>query len=293
MRKSAQERNLKLNKEKSQIRLKEISVTFSANGVRPDPKKVRAITQPQAPKNKEELQRFLGMTTYLSKFIPNYSQTSAPLRTLLEKWHWEEQQKSALSTLITNAPVLRYFNPSNQTTISVDARDGCSPATGRMLNCLCIQVTNSHPTKLRSNLRSNLKEMLAIVFGCKKFHDYVYGIPNITVETDHKPLETILTKPLPARLIMSIQKHPIHVIYKPGKELLIADTAPLPDEANELEFQQYDINLLPVTTKAGRNQRTNRRRHRSSRPTQNDTRWLARNEIRCTPWCQTILELSR
>ena len=46
------------------------------------------------PENKEELQRFLGMTTYLSKFIPNYSQTSAPLRTLLEKdceWHWEEQ----------------------------------------------------------------------------------------------------------------------------------------------------------------------------------------------------------
>ncbi len=85
------------------------------------------------------------------------------------------------------------------------------------------------------------------------------GIPKITVETDHKPLETILTKPLhtaPARLqkmIMSIQKHPIHVIYKPGKELLIADTlsrAPLPDKATELEFQQYDINiihLLPVT----------------------------------------------
>ena len=42
------------------------------------------------------------------------------------------------------------------------------------------------------------KEMLAIVFGCVKFHDYIYGLPNVTVETDHKPLETILTKPLHA-----------------------------------------------------------------------------------------------
>ncbi len=85
--------------------------------------------------------------------------------------------------------------------------------------------------------------MLAIVFGCKKFHDYVYGIPTITVETYHKPLEAILTKSLnraPARLqkmIMSIQKHSLHVVYKPGKELQIADTLSRAPKANELEFQ--------------------------------------------------------
>ena len=54
-------------------------------------------------------------------------------------------------------------------------------------------------------------------------------------------------------MIMSIQKYPVNVNYKPGKELLIADTlsrAPLPEEADELEFRQYDINILhtlPVT----------------------------------------------
>ena len=40
------------------------------------------------------------------------------------------------------------------------------------------------------------KMMLVIVFGCNKFHDYVYGLPNIVVETDHKSLESILQKPL-------------------------------------------------------------------------------------------------
>ena len=52
---------------------------------------------------------------------------------------------------------------------------------------------------------------------------------------------------------MSIQKCQITVQYRPRKELLIADTlsrAPLPEPANELEFKQYDINVLhtlPIT----------------------------------------------
>jgi hypothetical protein len=48
-------------------------------------------------------------------------------------------------------------------------------------------------------------------------------------------------------MIMSIQRYPLHVQYRPGKELLIADTlsrAPPCEEANELEFRQYDINIL-------------------------------------------------
>ena len=32
------------------------------------------------------------------------------------------------------------------------------------------------------------KEMLAVVYGCTKFHDYIYGMPKFEVESDHKPL---------------------------------------------------------------------------------------------------------
>ena len=101
----AQQRNLKLNKDKSQIKLKEIKYIghiLSEDGIKPDPKKVTAVTEMKPPTTKEELQRFLGMTTYLSKFISNYSTTSAPLRMLLEKnteWHWMDQQKKAFQKL--------------------------------------------------------------------------------------------------------------------------------------------------------------------------------------------------
>ncbi len=101
--------------------------------------------------------------------------------------------------------------------------------------------------------------MLAIVFGCHKFHDYTYGLTTVFVETGHKPLESILRNPLytaPAklqRMIMSIQRYAIQVTYRPSKELLIADAlsrTPLTAHADELEFNQYDINILhtlPIT----------------------------------------------
>ena len=40
------------------------------------------------------------------------------------------------------------------------------------------------------------KELLAIVFACNRFEAYIYGIDVVHVETDHKPLESIMLKPL-------------------------------------------------------------------------------------------------
>ena len=66
---------------------------LTKEGLRPDPKETEATINMTSPKNKKELQRFLGMLTYLSKFILNLSHISAPLKTLLEKdveWHWQD-----------------------------------------------------------------------------------------------------------------------------------------------------------------------------------------------------------
>ena len=56
---------------------------LSADGVKPDPKKVEAIIAMPTSTNREDLQRFLGVVTYLSKFIQVMSQKSAPLCQLL------------------------------------------------------------------------------------------------------------------------------------------------------------------------------------------------------------------
>ena len=52
------------------------------------------------------------------------------------------------------------------------------------------------------------KELLAIVFACERFHQYVYG-RTVAIESDHKPLESIFRKPLhesPLRLQRMILK---------------------------------------------------------------------------------------
>ena len=227
----ARSRNLKLNKNKCHINQHEISYVghiLSKDGLKPDTKKTEAITVMPAPENREQLQRFLWMLTYLAKFIPNLSQVASPLRTLLEKdveWHWQSEQESSfkkLKQLATEAPVLKYFDPTKPTDLSVDA-------SSKGLGAILLQ--EGHPimyaskalTQTQQHYAQIEKEMLAILFGCIRFHEYIYGVPNIRVETDHKPLEAILKKPLhqaPTRLqrmIIAIQKYSITVEYRPGQ----------------------------------------------------------------------------
>ena len=253
--------NLKLNKDKSQIKLDEISYighVLNKDGLKPDPNKTKAISEMNRPSNKEELQRFLGMVTYLAKFIPNLSQTAAPLRVLLEKdveWHWTDQQTvsfESLKQLVTKAPVLKYFDPTQPVKISVDAS---SKGMGAVIlqDERPIAYASKALTSTQQKYAQIEKEMLAIVFGCTRFHEYIFGLQTIEIETDHKPLEMILKKPLhqaPTRLqkmIMAVQKYPIKVKYRPGKELLKADTlsrAHLPEEASDLCSEEFEINTI-------------------------------------------------
>ena len=100
---------------------------LSADGVKQDPKKVEAIITMPTPANREDLQRFLGVVTYLSKFIPNMSQKSAPLHQLLQKdveWSWGQVEHDTfvcLKTSISSAPALKFFDPKEPVTLSVDA----------------------------------------------------------------------------------------------------------------------------------------------------------------------------
>ena len=69
----AREHGLVFNREKCDM--KTTSVTFfgtvyDKDGAHPDPKKVEAIHKMPPPEEPQELQKFLGMTTYLSPFHP-------------------------------------------------------------------------------------------------------------------------------------------------------------------------------------------------------------------------------
>ena len=84
----AREANLKLNKHKLRLRLKEVAFMghrLTAQGVCPDPAKVKVIMDMPRPEDKKGVERLLGCITYLSRFLPKLAEVVSPLRKLTEK----------------------------------------------------------------------------------------------------------------------------------------------------------------------------------------------------------------
>lgn len=105
------------------------------------------------------------------------------------------------------------------------------------------------------------KELLAVQFGLLRFRQYVYG-QHVIVESDHKPLVGLLDKPIAScspriqRMRLQLQRFDFSLVYKPGRELFIADTlsrAPSPrlfddDVTAECEEQVHHViqSVVPV-----------------------------------------------
>ena len=101
------------------------------------------------------------------------------------------------------------------------------------------------------------KEMLAIVFSVEKFNEFTFGRRTV-VHTNHKPLESIFTKPLhrtPKRLqgmFSRLQKYDLVVQCERVSRMFLADTLPrayLPSCAQiESEFETINMmNYLPIS----------------------------------------------
>lgn len=79
--------NLKLQPEKCQFMHKEIAYLghiITQDGVKPDPRKVKAITEFPTPTNEKQIKQFLGLCGYYRKFIKNFSAIAKPLTQLLK-----------------------------------------------------------------------------------------------------------------------------------------------------------------------------------------------------------------
>lgn len=68
---------------KSEVKF--LGYIVSANSMRPDPGKTRAVLDMKDPMNVSELRSFLGMVNQLGKFIPNLAEKDKSLRDLLSK----------------------------------------------------------------------------------------------------------------------------------------------------------------------------------------------------------------
>ena len=211
------------------------------DGVKVSPEKVAAILEMPEPQSKEDVRTLLGMATYLSKYIPNFSDLTEDLREVVKKktddqgrnepFYFDEPQRVAFQKLkvaLTQAPVMSYYSLDEPIVVSCDASLG---GLGAVL------LQKDHPIAYASKSLTNTerayaqieKELLAIVFACRKFHHLLYGRSDITIETDHLPLVNIIEKPLgqvPMRLqkmLLKLQPYSFKLIGKSGKDIPVAD----------------------------------------------------------------------
>lgn len=126
---------------------------------------------------------------------------------------------------MSNPPVLSYYDVSKSVILTCDASQyGLGAAC--LLDGKPVAYASQTLTDTETRYGQIEKELLAVVFACSKFNDYVYGKP-VTIETDHQLLVTILTHAAPARLqrmMLQLQKYNITLIYRSGKQIHLATT---------------------------------------------------------------------
>ena len=118
-------------------------------------------------------------------------------------------------------------------------------------------------TKSERNYTQVEKEALPLVFGVRKFHQYLYG-PQFTILTDHKPLKTILGPKnnipqlaavqmqwwalLLSAYVYNIQFQPIgsHGNADGLSRLPLATGTPVVNSTDSTAFNVMQLNSLPV-----------------------------------------------
>ena len=148
------------------------------------------------------------------------------------EWAWHPEHDKAIENLkvvLTNKPMLVFFDVKQPVTIQADASQSglgaCLMQRGKP-----VAYAYRAMTRAEQNYAQIEKEMLAICFATSKFHQYVYGKSAVSVQTDHKPLESILKKPLCKapprlqRLMLRLQSYDLDVHYVPGKYMYLAGT---------------------------------------------------------------------
>ena len=182
---------------------------ISKDGLHTSESKVKAVLEAPSPKNVPELRSFLGLVNYYGKFLPDLASVLAALLQK-KKWKWGAKQQQAFDHVknLLNSSRVRVQLPlvlsCDASPYGVGAVLSHVMANGDERPICYTSRTLSETEKKYSQLD---KEALAIVFGVKKYHQYLYG-RQFKLKTDHKSLTHIFseTKATPTMASGRIQR---------------------------------------------------------------------------------------
>ena len=199
--------------------------------------KEEAVRDMLPPKNKEEVQHFMGIVNYYRKFINKCSEKSEELLKFLRKdigFVWTENEQKAFEVLkheLLHPKVLR--QPDYEKTFILDT-DASNIGIGAVLTQNF--EDGEHPVIFLSrrlkdaemNYSISEKEMLAALWAMEQLHYYLYGRKFI-LRTDHKALLAFNVKgEVKSRRIerwyYRLQAYAFTVVYRKGENQGNADS---------------------------------------------------------------------
>lgn len=243
---------------------------LSVEGIRPNQSRILALKQCREPANAAELRSFLGLITYVGRFIPHLATKTDPLRSLLRfgsKFEWTNKQQLAFEEIkraICKINHLGFFNVRDSTILIADASPSGLGAVLLQENTRGEQRVIAYASKSLTDLERKYfqteKEALALVWAVDRFNLYLQGI-RFKLVTDCKPLLFLFSprsKPC-ARLerwVLRLQSYTYDIVHEPGatnladalSRLSLADSYPF-DAENE-KYVQFLTNVsTPVALK--------------------------------------------
>ncbi|XP_029163431.1 uncharacterized protein LOC114934886 [Nylanderia fulva] len=222
---------LTINPEKCEFcraQVKYLGFIVSKEGLSVDPEKAQPILEYPAPTNLKQLRRFLGMSSWYRRFIPQFATRSEPLTRLLKKdqpWKWTNEQVHAFEEIrsyLVAAPTLSRPDFSIPFVLQTDAS---SVGIGAVLT----QTINEEEHVIAFASRAladpekrytvTEQECLAVIWAIKKFRPYLEGY-KFTVITDHSSLRWLHNLKNPtgrlARWALELLEYDYEIIHRKG-----------------------------------------------------------------------------
>lgn len=238
--------HMKISLEKSKFFKKEtefLGYMVAHKTIRTDRRKIDTIVNYPTPTNLRELRSFLGLANYYRKFVQNFAQIAKPLTVLTSGENGKVSKNMSKKTPIEmgDEEITSFQNLKHELTLQVELTqpdynkkfilntDASNIAVGAVLSQDSKPITFISKTlnKTERNYATNEKELYAIVWSLKTLRNYLYGVTNLEIHTDHQPLSFALSNRNPnskmKRWHAFIEEFSPKIIYKPGSSNLVAD----------------------------------------------------------------------
>lgn len=253
------EANLTINVAKSHFCfkfLRYLGYIVGGGKLKTDPDKVKSVAEFPIPTTKKQVRRFLGMTGWYRRFIPNFANIASPLTDTLKKSYKFQMTNEAIKSFellkhsLISAPIL--CNPNFLKPFYIQC-DASTSGVGGVLFQLDDQgnekVIYFHSQKLNSaqkNYSITELECLAALICVRKFRPFI-EMQDFTIITDHASLKWLMEqKELSGRLArwsLKLQGFTFKIIHRKGSENLVPDAL-----SRAFEIESLTQNSLSLPT---------------------------------------------